>query len=414
VLEADHGGERSGGAESLARLALVVVRGATGIVIAALVALAVLWTASTAHAAKGMEIALADNSVFLYQSYYKRARAFKHARELGVTRLRVTLPWYSALGKKQARKKKEPKKRKYYLVKWDDLVDVAARSGIRIQLSLTGPAPAFATSNHKVGARRPDARKYARFVRTIAKHFKGRVDRYSIWNEPNYVTWLNPLDKAPSIYRKLYTAGYDAIKEADPRAKVFIGETAPHKASGRSTGPLDFLRKFASAGGPKVHADGFAHHPYDVLNPPTARPPGPNDVSIGALGRLTSELDRMRRAKVLYYNGGGAMPLYLTEFGYFVSGRRKISESRHAKYLKQAFDIALRNGRVRQMLQWGLVSPPDHYFDTSIVKQNGTPRKSYKALRSWVKDALKRKAIAKRPKRITLPRRKRNPVISGR
>jgi len=58
-----------------------------------------------------------------------------------------------------------------------------------------------------------------------AEHFRGKVDRYSIWNEPNYVGWLSPLSQAPRLYRALYISGYRAIKKADPSAQVLIGET---------------------------------------------------------------------------------------------------------------------------------------------------------------------------------------------
>ena len=79
----------------------------------------------------------------------------------------------------------------------------------------------------------------------VAEHFAGRVDRYSIWNEPNWRTWLGPLKSAPGLYRSLYTRGYDAIKKADPRAKVLIGETSPYERPGLSTAPIAFLRKVA-------------------------------------------------------------------------------------------------------------------------------------------------------------------------
>ena len=79
----------------------------------------------------------------------------------------------------------------------------------------------------------------------MAQHFAGRVDRYSIWNEPNWRTWLGPLKSAPATYRQLYSRGYKAIKQADPRAKVLIGETSPFARPGMSTAPLDFLRKVA-------------------------------------------------------------------------------------------------------------------------------------------------------------------------
>ena len=91
--------------------------------------------------------------------------------------------------------------------------------GIKLQLTITGPAPASATADHKIGGNRPDPVKFAAFARTVAVHFKGRVDRYSIWNEPNLSAWLSPSKSAPQLYRSLYKAGYTAIKTVDPQGQ---------------------------------------------------------------------------------------------------------------------------------------------------------------------------------------------------
>src|SRR2546423_15466158 len=100
----------------------------------------------------------------------------------------------------------------------DSVIEQAAAKGIRVELALTGPAPAFATGNHRVSNDRPSPKFFAEFVRRIAIHFKGRVARYSIWNEGNYKSWLSPMSQSGTIYRKLYIAGYRAIKEVDPSA----------------------------------------------------------------------------------------------------------------------------------------------------------------------------------------------------
>ena len=86
----------------------------------------------------------------------------------------------------------------------------------------------------RVGNHRRTPRKFGRFVRTVAGHFEGRVDRYSIWNEPNWATWLYPVKHAASLYRALYLAGYANVKRVDPKAKVLIGELAPSGDRARS------------------------------------------------------------------------------------------------------------------------------------------------------------------------------------
>jgi hypothetical protein len=242
---------------------------------------------------------------------------------------------------------------------------------------------------------KPSSTEFGRFATIAATHFRGRVDRYSIWNEPNWKTWLGPLKSAPALYRGLYTKGYAAIKAADPRAKVLIGETAPFSKKGWSTSPLAFLRSMTCVNKkyrrtrscPRLRADGYAHHPYDFRHAPNFQYPGADNVTIGTLSRLTRALDRLSRAGVLRKNGGGRMPLYLTEYGYFASGHRALKKKLRVKYLKQAQSIALKNGRVKSQLQYLLVSPPrsqrSSFFDLGLVTTSGKRNAGYNALRSW-------------------------------
>jgi hypothetical protein len=96
---------------------------------------------------------------------------------------------------------------------------------------------------------------------------------------------------------------------------------------------------------------------------------------------------------------GGVLPLYLNEYGYMVSGRFRLSSSHQASYLRQAFSIAYHNPHVKSMLQYGLVSPPVHVnWDTSLLDKHGKARRTFSALRSWVRHA----AVAK-AKPIKLP-----------
>ena len=93
---------------------------------------------------------------------------------------------------------------------FDRLIDRAAAAGIRVHVSLTGPAPRWANARH-YGERKawfkPSATEFGKFASVAAQHFKGRVDRYSIWNEPNWKTWLGPLKSGPALYRNTLQGG---------------------------------------------------------------------------------------------------------------------------------------------------------------------------------------------------------------
>src|SRR5437899_6543045 len=135
----------------------------------------------------GLEIGLQDNALFLERSYYDRATAFGQARQLGVTWMRTNVVWAGV----------EPQPGRFDWSQYDSLVEAATGAGISLEMSLTGPAPAWATGNGVRGVFRPDAPKFGRFARAAAEHFRGRVRRYSIWNEPNFVAWLRPPAEQP-------------------------------------------------------------------------------------------------------------------------------------------------------------------------------------------------------------------------
>jgi hypothetical protein len=275
-------------------------------------------------------------------------------------------------------------------------VDAARRAHVSVEMSLTGPAPAWATANGRIGVLRPAAARYGRFARAAAEHFRGRVRRYSIWNEPNFVSWIRPLVAAPQIYRRLYQAGWSAIKAVDPRAQVLIGETAAYEKRGRAIAPLAFLHQMACRGCAELRADGFAHHPYDFTHPPESVYPGSGNVTIGTLGRLTRALDQLAAARLLATPDGKPLPVYLTEFGYFASGRYALPASVRADWLVRAFAIAARNyPRVRQMLQYLLVSPPGKEFDTGIAGQSGEPGQPFSALAGWAARERRRGRVAR-------------------
>jgi hypothetical protein len=348
-------------------------------------------------AARGMEIALQDDPVFVGRSYFDREKGFAHARSLGVTRLRVNANWAFALTRAQQKTQKKPAGLTYQFNTIDSIVDAAARHGIRVHVSLTGPAPAWAAGNRRLGGFRPNQREFSAFVTAAATHLKGRVDRYSIWNEPNWRTWLSPMSSAAAQYRGLYSRGYAAIKKADPRAKVLIGETAPSARRGFSVGPVAFLRALACVNKSykrvrkctKLKADGYAHHPYDFAHSPRFKYPGADNATMGTLTHLTRALDRISRTGQLRSNGGGKLGIYLTEFGYFASGHRALSASTRSRYLADGFNLALRNGRVKSQLQYLLVRPPKRYpwsfFDLGLISVSGKKQPQYGSLQRWYK-----------------------------
>jgi hypothetical protein len=348
-------------------------------------------TPASAPAAPDMEIAVQDDAVLVGRLYYNRDRALDQIREMGATRIRVNLTWTEVLGAKQSRRAHQPHSLVYHWDKYDAVVNAALARGIHVHFTITGPAPRWATRNHRVGVYRPDSGKFGAYARSAAQHFAGRVDRYSIWNEPNYKGWLQPMSQSPKIYRALFRAGWRGIKSADFHVQVLIGETSPYAIKGRAIAPLKFLRGVTCSDSHwrrhcmGIRADGYAHHPYEFKRKPEASYPGRDNVTIGSLRRLNKALDRVAHSGALKTPWGQPLQIWLTEYGYFATGKHRMPVGRRAAYLKRGFQIARNNPRVHSMLQYLLVSPPKRWanFNTSILTKNGTPTASYWALKQF-------------------------------
>jgi hypothetical protein len=345
----------------------------------------ILFALITAKAAPApaLELAVQDDPVLLTRSYGNAELALQRAADMGASRVRVNLIWSHAMSPAAAKAKRRPQNLTYDFSNLERLYADATRHGLKLQVSLTGTAPRWATSNKKIGYTGPNAGAFAHFARAAATAFAGRIDRWSIWNEPNWHRLLQPTKKAPQLYRALFRKGSAAIRAADPGAAVLIGEMMPGRNSRASTPVLSFLRRVACSSCGRLVANGFALHPYFFAGPPKrARASDRNIVEIGTIPRLTRELDRLRARRKLVTPGGGKMPVYLTEFGYFTTGPVRVSRKQHATWMRQAWQLVKRNKRVKQLLQYQLVDPwPRNVrWRTAVLNRDGSPRPAYDAL----------------------------------
>jgi|GEM_PF-1617299 len=359
-----------------------------------LFAAAAFWVASPSGAGAQLLVGVQDDPVFVrLPSAYGGLEArgvisaqlgFKRLSQLGANVLRIAVNW-SAVERRRPRSAED-------WSHYDAAVAAATHAGLTVQLVLAGPAPAFATANHRVGVYRPSASAFARFAGAAARRYRRQVSTYSIWNEPNWWSSLKPNPLAPMLYRNLYRAGYAAIRHADPEAQVLIGELAPLGYGGAAIAPLRFLRELACRTASlrpwghcqRLVADGFAIHPYTLRWPPTYPGKG-DDATTGSLPRLVHVLQELARLGALSTRGGTPPPLYLTEYGW--SPKYVASETRRAAMAKAGFGIVAREPQVREIVWYQLAAPPAHnppLWNTALLTRGGQPTRVFDALRSWI------------------------------
>ncbi|HEX5729285.1 beta-galactosidase, partial [Microbacterium sp.] len=129
--------------------------------------------AAPANAARGMEIGLQDDAHFLDEDALVRGAALAHARSLRASSLRANVPWASVVSNPAA--VTAPAAVSFDFSRFDRLIDEAAAHGIRVQLTLTGDAPAWATRDRRISDDHPDPKRFAEFAAAAASHFNGRV-----------------------------------------------------------------------------------------------------------------------------------------------------------------------------------------------------------------------------------------------
>jgi hypothetical protein len=323
-------------------------------------ALSVLAIPATASAA--MKMGLEDESVFVSGNpVVSSAAGYSMLSDLNIKTMRILITQASVADGSG-----------FDFTAYQQAIAQAQANGVAVQVVLVGKYP------------RPNVASYAKFAKAAAQALGGSVLFYSIWNEPNLNAWIKGSNKG-AIYRRLYTAGYKAIKQGDPSSRILIGETAPFVSRSPGIAPLKFLRQLACVDNnyrplrgkrcPALKSNGYAHHPYDLDRAPRRSNRGADSATIGTLSNLTRALRKLRgRIR-------GTSSVYLTEFGYADAGPHRLPESRRATYLKQAIGIAKRTRGVKELVQYLLVNTARDPFPTGLLTPAGVQTPSYQALK---------------------------------
>lgn len=311
----------------------------TRLILAAIVLSAVLVPAS-AQGARGMEIGYAD---FEYQSGNPaiRAERFDETTSLNGNVVRLLVSWRDIAPKVEGPGfvATNPAAPEYNWGSVDSAASEAVSRGLR-PMFLINAAPDWAEGANRPddaapGAWKPRPNAVADFGTAIAKRYSGsftglpRVTDYQLWAEPNLGIYLAPQwdgekPVAPSHYRDMLNAFYNAVHAVDNGNEVVTGGTAPYgmPPGGLNMRPLFFWRKFfcvqddqglSPAECPvKPRLDVLAHHPINTTGGPRDSATDPDDITPPDMGNLRDVLDASVKAGNAQSNGGG-IQLWATE-----------------------------------------------------------------------------------------------------
>lgn len=295
------------------------------------------------------------------------------------------------------------------------LVESARQHGMHVLVRVDEP-PAWANGGAH-NAPPTDPATFGRFLGKAARYFKGKVDAWEIWNEPNVAYEWGGTSPNADTFAELLRAAYVEIKTADPAAVVVMGGVSTTGGDFEDLNPppshigdLGYITRLARASqrlGPLF--DALGSHPYGGPYPPEQDYTIDNTTTPVGLYFRRPELQR----EAWYRVTGQWLPVWITEFGWITDwgmgcqwdshpqGRnaQKVTEQQQADYLVRAFTYARQHWSdwVGPMFVYNLDKALDtpigqcdlnipRYF--SLIKPNGLESAAFTALKWMDKPGL--------------------------
>ncbi len=282
-------------------------------------------------------------SDFYYMSADDLASAMDSLDSLGVTQIRILVPWRNI----------EATEGEYDWSNLDTVIAAAAERGIAVTACVTSTPTWASDYGYTVGNGEPsDYTDYASFVSALATRYGASandgnqlISAYEIWNEPNgYLGW-SPTPSAQD-YTELLKAAYTAIKKADPDATVIGGVVGSGVSLGTDTiNAVDFIEQMYAAGAAD-YFDALSIHPYGLAS----------EFSAGT-GTVDSAIEQVKAIRALMdANGDTDKLIWATEYGMPTSG--SYTEAMQSEFLQDFLEA------------WSTLSGVGPMFVYSLVDQN--------------------------------------------
>ena len=172
---------------------------------------------------------------------------------------------------------------------------------------------------------------FVNYVRQVTAHFRGRVDAWCIWNEPNGHFWKGSREE----FFELTRLAADVVQETDPDV-ILLGGAFNRGIFGL---PVQFIRGLFESGAMEK-VDAVAFHPYE-LNP-----------------ERTAKLYSSFRAIAADYGFAGR--IWITEVGYPTGGLypTAVPEKKLPAFVVKTF-VNLAVSGAQKILWYQLFDPPN-------------------------------------------------------
>lgn len=277
--------------------------------------------------------------------------------------------------------------------KYDSIVDLSERYGVKI-LARLGTPPAWSQPEGLRGTFAPpaDFQDFVNYAVAVAERYKGRVQHFQIWNEPNLaLEWGNqPVE--PERYTELLCRTYRALKAVDPQIVVVSGALAPTiDLSGYNLSSFVFLERMYAAGA-KDCFDVLGAQGYGLFSGPTDRRLRITTINFAHVVWLRD---------MMVAHGDAAKPIWIGEMAWnpvpddpSIRDRLtygQVTDEQAAQYAVDAYERARTEWRWVGVIAYWFFKRPDtserdqswYYF--RMVEPDFTPRPVYFAIQAYAR-----------------------------
>jgi hypothetical protein len=334
--------------------------------------------------------------VFLWGNANTTARDLQLARDAGFHWVKQRFEWRNIEGHNKGEFEwNEP----------DRIVDAISRSGLKV-IARVDNQPQWASSTIQwPGSGPPDNPKdWTDYLTALASRYKGRIQAYEIWNEPNIDREWGNKQPDPAAYTAMLKSSYAAIKAADPQALVVSAGMSPTTENDQHATPdLQFIQQVYADGAKDsfdilgVHAAGYKADPCAdpgvVAQDPdlTNHDPSPPDLRRIYAFRHVEDVRAL-----MIQQGDAAKQMGILEMGWTTDARPgssyawfAVDREKQAQNLVGAVQCARQNWQPWMGFMTVIYIPDpawtqqDEQYWWSITNPDGSPRPAYTALKTF-------------------------------
>jgi len=334
--------------------------------------------------------------VFLWGNPQTTDRDLKLARDAGFTWVKQRFEW---------RNIERDAKGRFEWNEPDRIVNAVRAQGLKLVARVDGH-PGWSRADGLYPDDGPPDRlsDWTDYLSALASRYKGRIQAYEIWNEPNLSREWGDREPSADEYVALLKASYATIKRADPDALVVTAGLSPTTDNSPAAHPDAIYLRDMYAAGAKGSFDILGVHAAGFKAPPETDPGvAANDPALTNHDPSSPELRRsyvfrhvedMRQ--IMVQQGDGDRRMAVLEMGWDSDPRpgspyawHSVTEQQKADYLVRAFKYARANWPWMAFMTVIYMPDPTWKGDQeqlfwSISNQDGTPRDAYRELKSYL------------------------------